>query len=31
MLEDVAGRADDSLLEIEIAFVRRKQVAAAVG
>lgn len=31
LMEDVSGGANDSPLEIEVAFVRRKQVAAAVG
>jgi len=31
LMEDVPCRADDSLQEIEVAFVRCKQVAAAVG
>lgn len=31
LMEDVPCRTDDSPLEIEVAFVRCKQVAAAVG
>ena len=31
LMEEVSGEADDSSLEIKVAFMRRKQVAATVG